>query len=297
MSDDKDALRASNLTKTFGSIVAVDDISFSVGKGEIFGFLGPNGAGKTTTVRMLTGILRPDKGNISIGGIDVEKEPIQAKMGIGVVPEVGNVYVDLTAGQNLSLTGRYYGLSKNIIEIKTEDILTCLGLYDRRNDLVRTFSKGMKQRISIACAIINDPHVLFLDEPTEGLDVQSKRLMVDTIHGMNEKGCTIFLTTHNMYIAEELCDRVAFIIDGEIKLIDSPKNLKLQYGHKLVDIEYTEGGKIVKETLKTADAAGRKHIGEIIENHEIQTMHTKEATLEEILIQVTGRELVYNEAA
>lgn len=145
--------------------------------------------------------------------------------------------------------------------------------------------------------MINYPELWFLDEPTTGLDPAIAATIKDIIREQTTKGTTSFLTTHNMYIADELCDRVAFIIDGEIKLIDSPKNLKLQYGHKLVDIEYIDGGKVVKETLKTADELGRKHIAEIIKNYEIQTMHTKEATLEEIFIQVTGRELVYDETA
>ena len=145
--------------------------------------------------------------------------------------------------------------------------------------------------------MINNPELWFLDEPTTGLDPAIAATIKDIIKEQTAKGVTSFLTTHNMYIADELCDRVAFIIDGEIKLIDSPKNLKLQYGHKLVDIEYIDGGKVVQERLETADESGRKRIGEIIENHEIQTMHTKEATLEEIFIQVTGRELVYNETA
>ncbi len=307
MSDDKDALRASNLMKTFGSIIAVDDISFSVGKGEIFGFLGPNGAGKTTTVRMLTGILRPDRGNISIGGIDMEKEPIQAKMGIGVVPEVGNVYVDLTAGQNLSLTGRYYGLPKNIIEIKTEDILTRLGLYDRRNDLVRTFSKGMKQRISIACAIINDPHFLFLDEPTEGLDVQSKRLIVNTIYGMNKKGCTIFLTTHNIEDASKLCQRVCIINKGKIVAIDRPEKLKstfdktqsidVSFDHK-VDAAMLAHGSISKVEvlgdnlrLFTNNPDGTiKYVAAWAQENcvQITSLTTGGPSLEEAFVQLTG---------
>jgi ABC-2 type transport system ATP-binding protein len=226
MTNGNSAIKACNLTKCFGSITAVDDVSFEVNKGEIFGFLGPNGAGKTTSVRMLIGILTPDKGNILIDGIDLKKNPIQAKMRMGVIPETGNVYVDLTAIQNLSLTGRYYGLPKDIIAKKTEELLKSLGLYERGNDRVGTFSKGMKQRISIACAIIHEPQILFLDEPTEGLDVQSKRLIVETIHRMNKRGCTIFLTTHNIEDANILCERVCIINKGKIVAIDRPEKLK-----------------------------------------------------------------------
>ena len=229
MADDDNALVAENVTKTFGKIAAVADVSFEVGKGEIFGFLGPNGAGKTTTMRMLTGIMSPDKGRVLVGGIDMEKNPIRAKMGTGVIPEVGNVYADLTAKQNLALTGRYYGLSKDVIGKRTEELLIKVGLSERSDDLVKTFSKGMKQRISIACAIIHNPGILFLDEPMEGLDVQSKRLIVDTIHEMNRNGSTIFLTTHNIEDASKLCQRVTIINKGRIIAIDRPEKLKTMF--------------------------------------------------------------------
>ena len=248
MNDDNSAVKASNLTKSFGSVVAVDGVSFNVNKGEIFGFLGPNGAGKTTTVRMLTGILTPDKGNIMIDGIDLRKNSIQAKMRTGVIPEIGNVYVDLTAKQNLSLTGRYYGLPKNIIEKKTEELLKNLGIYERRNDQVRTFSKGMKQRISIACAIIHEPPILFLDEPTEGLDVQSKRLIVDIIYRMNKQGCTVFLTTHDIEEANKLCERVCIINKGRIVAIDRPEKLKSAFD-KTQSIEVSFDHKIDEKLL------------------------------------------------
>jgi len=143
--------------------------------------------------------------------------------------------------------------------------------------------------------MINNPELWFLDEPTTGLDPAIAATIKDIIREQAAEGTTSFLTTHNMFIADELCDRVAFIIDGEIKLIDAPKNLKLQYGQKLIDIEYISDGKVVKETLKTVDELERKRISEIVNNYEILTMHSKEATLEEIFIQVTGRELVYNE--
>ena len=172
------AIKAENLQKKFRDFVAVDNVSFDVEEGEIFGFLGPNGAGKTTTIRLLTGILTPDAGNVTIDGINLRKNPIKAKMIMGVIPEIGNVYVELTARQNLFLAGKYYGLSKNTLEKKSEELLSNLGLHERRNEPVTTFSKGMKQRVSIACAIIHDPRILFLDEPTEGLDVQIGRAHV-----------------------------------------------------------------------------------------------------------------------
>ncbi|MCD4785447.1 MAG: ATP-binding cassette domain-containing protein [Candidatus Eremiobacteraeota bacterium] len=220
------AIKVENLRKRFGNVVAVSNVSFSVEKGEVFGFLGPNGAGKTTTIRMLTGILTPDVGKVVIEGINLRENQIRAKMKMGVVPETGNVYIDLTAKQNLYLAGRFYGLPKNILEKKSEELLSTLGLHERRNDFVRTFSKGMKQRISIACAIIHNPQILFLDEPTEGLDVQSRRLILDIITDLNKKGSTIFLTTHNIEEANRLCERVCIINKGEIVAIDRPEKLR-----------------------------------------------------------------------
>ena len=150
----------------------------------------------------------------------------------------------------------------------------------------------MKHRLTFARSMLNNPELWFLDEPTTGLDPAIAATIKDIIREQQKKGTTSFLTTHNMFIADELCDRVAFIIDGEIHLIDTPKNLKLQYGQKLIDIEYVEDDKVVKETLKTVDEKDKKRIGEIVANYDIQTMHSKEATLEEIFIEVTGRGLV-----
>ena len=220
------ALRASHLHKSFGAQRAVHDVSIEVEKGEIFGFLGPNGAGKTTTVRMLTGILAPDSGNVELNGLDLDKSRMEAKMGVGVIPEVGNIYVDLTAQQNIELTGRFYGLKKDFIHERSKEILTSLGIYERRNDPVRTFSKGMQQRVSIACAIIHDPALLFMDEPTEGLDVQSRRLITEKVREMNSRGCTIFLTTHNIEEANALCDRVCIINKGAVVALGTPDDLR-----------------------------------------------------------------------
>jgi len=244
------AINAENLQKKFGKTVAVDNVSFKVEEREIFGFLGPNGAGKTTTIRLLTGILTPDLGEVKIKNINMKKNPIDAKMMMGVIPEMGNVYVDLTAKQNLILAGKYYGFSKNVLEDKADELLSTLELYDRRNDSVRTFSKGMKQRISIGCAIIHDPKILFLDEPTEGLDVQSRRLIIRIIHDMNKKGCTIFLTTHNIEEANKLCERVCIIHEGRIVAIDRPEKLKNTFD-KTQSISVSFDQKVKKDLFKS----------------------------------------------
>ena len=272
---------------------AVKNISFEVAKGETFGFLGPSGAGKSTTQGILTGLLKLQDGEVVVAGYDIRKVQNERFNKIGVSFEQSNVYGKLTARENLE----YYA---KLFDVPTRDPMELIHLVvldGKENVRAGEFSKGMKHRLTFARSMINNPELWFLDEPTTGLDPAIAATIKDIIREQTAKGTTSFLTTHNMYIADELCARVAFIIDGEIKLIDSPKNLKLQYGHKLVDIEYIDGGRMIKETLKTTDEPGRKRIAEIIANYEIQTMHTEEATLEEIFIQVTGRELVYNETA
>jgi len=267
---------------------AVKDISFEVEKGEIFGFLGPSGAGKSTTQGVLTGLLPLQKGKVVVAGYDLHKVDNRRFNKIGVSFEQSNVYGKLTARENL----QFYAKLFDVPTRDPDDLLKMVGLTGKENERAGTFSKGMKHRLTFARSMINNPELWFLDEPTTGLDPAIAASIKDIIKAQTSKGVTSFLTTHNMYIAEELCDRVAFVIDGEIKLIDTPKNLKLQYGKKLVEIEYIKAGEAVKETLKTVDDADRKRIGEIVKNHEITTMHTKEATLEEIFIQVTGRGLV-----
>ncbi len=224
--ENNNVIEANALTKRFGNVTAVNQITFSVNEGEIFGFLGPNGAGKTTTIRMLTGLLAPDSGDAFIDGVNVKRNPIKAKMKMGVIPEMGNVYVDLNAQQNIILAGRFYGLPMKELKKRANSLLEQFELYDRKDDPVRTFSKGMKQRVNIASAIAHNPEVLFLDEPMSGLDVQSQRLIRDIINQMNQKGTTIFLTTHNIEEANQLCARVAIINKGKIVVIDRPERLR-----------------------------------------------------------------------
>ena len=223
------AIEVEHLVKRFGSVTAVDDVSLTVREGETFGFLGPNGAGKTTTIRLLTGVLTPDAGTVRIHGIDIHRHPLEAKMQMGVIPESSTVYGDLSAEQNLHLSGKMYGMNRALRDERVDEILSRMGLYEKRHNPVRTFSKGMKQRVSIACAIIHRPRVLVLDEPTSGLDVQSRRLVLDTIHRMNEQGSTIFLTTHNIEEANTLCQTVCIINKGKIVAQDSPERLKKMF--------------------------------------------------------------------
>lgn len=272
--------------------LSVKDISFEVADGETFGFLGPSGAGKSTTQGVLTGLLKLQQGDVTVAGYDLRKVQNERFNKIGLSFEQSNVYGKLTARENLE----YYA---KLFDVPTRDpmeLIRLVGLEGKENMRAGEFSKGMKHRLTFARSMINNPELWFLDEPTTGLDPAIAATIKDVIREEAAEGTTCFLTTHNMFIAEDLCDRVAFIIDGEIKLIDSPRNLKLQYGHKMIDIEYIADGKTVKEKVKPGDEAGRKRIGEILDKYEIQTMHSEEATLEEIFIQVTGRKLIYDEA-
>jgi len=243
------AVEADGLSKTFGDVKAVSDVSFEVEKGEFFGFLGPNGAGKTTTIRMLTGLITPDSGKALIEGIDSQKDPIGAKMKMGVIPEFGNIYEDLTAEENLYLAGKFYGMDKKKREKRSSEILKMMKLEKRGRDVLQNFSKGMKQRVNIGCAIIHEPPVLFLDEPTSGLDVQSRRLVIRLIQKMQKEGTTIFLTTHDIKEANELCERVGIIHEGELVAIDRPEKLRNTFD-KTQSIEVSIEGDFSPRSLK-----------------------------------------------
>ncbi len=219
-------IEVKNLTKEFNGLKAVNNISFKVKEGEIFALLGPNGAGKTTTIRMLTGILKPTKGEAYIGKYNIQKNPIEAKQLMGIVPEMANAYIDLSALRNLLLVGELYGIEKKQRIKKAENLLKLFKLYKNRHQRVKTFSKGMKQRLIVAMALMNDSELLFLDEPTVGLDVESVRLIRDLIRKFNQKGITIFLTTHNIEEANLLCDRVAIMNYGRIVAINRPEKLR-----------------------------------------------------------------------
>lgn len=267
---------------------AVKDASFEISKGEIFGFLGPSGAGKSTTQGVLTGLLQLQKGEVTVAGYDVKKISNKMFNDIGMSFEVSNVYNKMTAKENLAFYRKLFDVETR----EPQELLEMVGLGDKANVKAGDFSKGMKHRLTFARSMINNPSIWFLDEPTTGLDPAIAADIKNIIWKEKKQNVTTFLTTHNMFIADELCDRVAFIVDGDIKLIDSPKSLKLQYGEKLVDIEYIKDNEPVKESLSTVKDSDKAKIKNIIDNYPIQTMHTKEATLEEIFIKVTGRGLV-----
>jgi ABC-2 type transport system ATP-binding protein len=224
------AIKVRDLTKTYGrpgrGVLAVDHISFDVRRGEVFGFLGPNGAGKTTTQRMLTTLLEPTEGRIVINGHDLAHEPYPVKRQMGLVPEESNVYTELTAWGNLMFTAQLYRVPRSERAARARELLETFGLWEKREVKVEDFSKGMRRRLSIAMAIIHRPTLLFMDEPTPGLDAQSARRIRDLIRQLNAEGTTVFLTTHQIEEANQLCDRVAIIHHGQMAAIDTPEGLK-----------------------------------------------------------------------
>jgi ABC-2 type transport system ATP-binding protein len=276
----ENALEVVGLAKHFGELLAVDSISFNVRKGELFGFLGPNGAGKTTTIRMLTGVIKPDKGTASILGYDLRKQGLKTRQMMGIVPEMANAYVDLSAWNNLMLVGALYGVSKKQRVGIAGSLLKKFELYDRRNHMVKGFSKGMKQRLLLCMALISEPQILFLDEPTSGLDVESQRLMKDTIREYNANGTTVFLTTHNMEEANQLCDRTAVINHGRIAAIDSPEKLRLRSsGLQSIEISFDKPVN-TKELLSIKGVQKVAKIGDKLKLHVEETSGVVDALVD-----------------
>jgi len=244
---DSAAIEVRNLTKRYDGLLAVDGISFEVRKGEFFGFLGPNGAGKTTTVRMLTGVIKADSGTALV--MASRAGSLKAKQVAGVVPEIANAYNDLSGWNNLMLMAELYGIASSEAKERSESLLRALGLLERRDSPVKTYSKGMKQRLILGMALISDPLILFLDEPISSLDVQSARLIKDMLRSLNAGGKTIFLTTHDMDEANQLCDRVAIINKGRIVAIDAPERLRMATsGRRSVEISFS--GSVSLESLR-----------------------------------------------
>ncbi|HUU18269.1 MAG TPA: ABC transporter ATP-binding protein [Sedimentisphaerales bacterium] len=222
-------IKAENLKKRYGNLVALDDVSFEVKKGETFGLLGPNGAGKTTTIQVLCGLLKPDGGEVELDG---KRDPslVEVRLSLGVVPQALAIYEELSAEENLRFFGRMYGLSGQELKERVEDCLEIAGLSQRRKERVSKYSGGMKRRLNMVCSFLHEPPLLLLDEPTVGVDPQSRNLIFDTIEDMKKQGRTIIYTTHYMEEAQRLCDRVAILDHGRILDMDSVENLIVKYG-------------------------------------------------------------------
>ncbi len=284
-----DAIVAEELTYWYGELVAVEHISFNVAEGEIIGFLGPNGAGKTTTVKMLTGQLKPKSGKATLLGMDVAKNVEKVQGDIGVCFEMTNLYEQMSAIENLKLFARLFGVRS----FNADALLKRVGLAGREKDRVETYSKGMKQRLMVARSLVNRPRVLFLDEPTAGLDPTSSESIRNIILEERKRGATVFLTTHDMLEADKLSDRVAFMDQGKIVALDTPLNLKQQYGKRALKAKVsTESGEledreIILDTPETPNA-----IQQLFAKEKVVTVHSEEATLEDIFINITGRGLI-----
>lgn len=228
MTDEK-VIIAENLTKRFGSFVATDHISFSVRRGEIFGFLGANGAGKTTAMRMLCGLSRPSEGRAVVAGFDVASQAEQVKRHIGYMSQKFSLYDDLTVAENMRLFGGIYGMGRRQIAGRTAGMLADLGLEGERNSLVKSLPLGWKQKLAFALAIFHEPEIVFLDEPTGGVDPVTRRRFWEQIYQASDRGITVFVTTHYMDEAE-YCDRMSIMVDGKIEALDTPATLKKSFG-------------------------------------------------------------------
>jgi len=222
------SIQVENLTKVFGDFTAVNGISFKVSKGEIFGFLGANGAGKTTAMKMLIGISKPTTGQANVAGYDVKTQAEEVKKNIGYMSQKFSLYNDLTIRENITFFGGIYGLSKMVIKEKSQKLIDELGLHEEANKLVSSLPLGWKQKVSFSVALLHDPSIIFLDEPTGGVDPITRRQFWKMIYREADKGKTIFVTTHYMDEAE-YCDRVSIMVEGNIEALDSPKNLKTKY--------------------------------------------------------------------
>ncbi len=221
-------IKTDNLVKKFGEKTAVDQVSFEVFGGEIFGFLGPNGAGKTTTIKMIVGLLQPTSGSAQVAGFDVQKESLQAKAACGYVPDEPNLYPKLTGRELLRFVGGLYRMEKGLVEHRSEELLRMFDLTAAADDTIDSYSHGMQQKTSLATALLHDPQVLVLDEPTVGLDPKSARLIKDILRQLADRGSTVFLSTHILEIAERMCDRIVIIHQGRLIAIGSVAELRSQ---------------------------------------------------------------------
>jgi len=306
-------IEAAGLTRKFGDLVAVDHVNFKIKGGELWGLLGPNGAGKTTTVRMLCCLLAPTDGTATVGGYDIRREPGEIRKMIGFCPQETTLYERLTARENVTLIGKMYKMPKAELKEKTDELLEKTGLADRADDQVITYSGGMKRRLDLIMALVHDPPIIFLDEPTLGLDPAVRRAVWDFILELKERKKTMILTTHYMEEADELCDRVAIIDYGKIILEGNPEDLKEKAGRgdviemeftgpadaaikKLSGLEFVKTASEVGDRLVVVASGGISKIGEIMRvltqaKVKVGRIQFRENTLEDVFIDLTGRRL------
>jgi ABC-2 type transport system ATP-binding protein len=302
-----------NLSKSYGSIHAVRGISFEIQPGEFFSLLGPNGAGKTTTFSMLSGLIEPSGGKIGIGGTDLLSQPMAAKRKMGIVPQSFAFYPTLDALENLTFFGRIYGLSGSHLKARITRVLNLVALEERARQRVGTYSNGMKRRLNIAIGLLHEPEILILDEPTVGIDTQSRNAILQSLGDLNKSGITVLYTTHHIEEAEQLCQRVAIMDQGEIIAMDTPANLVHSLGKEIVQIELFEAvedryflplNKIGpwkwaderKRRLHLETASPEQTLRFLFEWREtgkipLKTLNLLEPSLESVFIHLTGRNL------
>ncbi len=306
------AVEVRNVSKAYGKLHAVEHVTFQIEENEVFGFLGPNGAGKSTLIKILISLLAPDEGEAFVCGYDVNRQPYDAKRQFGVVPEESNVYTEISTWDNLMFTAQIYRIPVNERKKRIEILLEQFELQGKKDERVFTLSKGMRQRLSLAMALIHKPRVLFLDEPVLGLDVQSMQMIKGCLRELNQNGTTIFITTHQIDVADELCHRVAIINHGQIAAIETPEKLKAAIeGRRSVEVVVTNGGTTKqyagltklqgvsqafrqgeKIRLYTADPAtvltGVMEIA-TLEHMPVQAINTHGPSLEDVFMMVTGK--------
>ena len=270
------------------NLPVLKDISFDIAKGEIFGFLGPSGAGKSTTQKVLNGLLRGYEGSVWVNGTELSAMDRTFYEKIGVAFEFPNLYLKLSALENLELFASFFkSTTRDPLEL-----LEMVNLHEDRDTRVEAFSKGMKMRLNFVRALVNNPEILFLDEPTAGLDPGNARIMKDIILKMQKNGVTVFLTTHHMADAGELCSRLAFMVDGTLPVIDSTQKLRLEHGRKVVRVEYLDKQEKQSLEFELKGLSSNLKFQDIIQNKELLTIHTLEASLEDIFIKITGQQLI-----
>jgi len=278
-------LKLRNLTKRFGEVVAVDDLSIEVREGEIFGLLGPNGAGKTTTVNMAVGILKPDSGSVEIAGFGPPSQP-EVRSKIGIAPQSLALYENLSAEENIEFFGRIYGLRGRHLKERVDWCLALVGLAERRRSPVRTFSGGMMRRLNLAAALVHDPPLLLLDEPTVGVDAQSRNAIFERIEELRRNGKTIIYTTHYMEEAQRLCDRVGILDHGRLLALDTVDNLIATYGGKTTIVAEGTEGRIEIETNDPLGELARLHA-----RAKLTSLSIRNPDLEQVFLNLTGRHL------
>lgn len=283
-------IQVNDLRFSYGDIQqsAIRDLSFTIEPGEVFGFLGPSGAGKSTTQKILIGLLTDYSGDVAVFGRSLKEWGSDYYERIGVSFEFPNHFLKLTANENL----RYFAAMYAGKTCPPQDLLSLVGLEGEGDQLVSRYSKGMKNRLSVARSLLHGPELLFLDEPTAGLDPVNANRIADLIRAQKDVGRTVFLTTHDMAIAEDLCDRVALIVDGEIALIDAPRRLKIEHGKPSVCVEWRDAGRLVSTTFPLDGLGHDSDFTRLLRDKDVETIHTQEASLADIFIQVTGQGLV-----